>query len=206
MFLYEITNLVTGMGYVGATSDKPELRLNNHKYYLEKGEHHNFRLQDAYYEFGKDAFIYKVRASCSTRLELRILENKVLKEEKNRLYNLILSGFKSVIASRPYFSKGHRLIPVIGMSIWTGELKEYPSIKDTSKDGFNHKNVSKCAKLHVCLGGGREQMAISTNGFVWMHKSEFKLTEMKRRVRLALNRGKNNRKRIPPALNDNLIE
>jgi len=39
-----------------------------------------------------------------------------------------------------------RIKAVIGVSIFTGEVKKYKSAKDAEIDGFNHKNISQAIK------------------------------------------------------------
>ena len=86
-------------------------------------------------------------------------------------------------------------MPVIGMSINTGEIREYLCGKDTAKDGFNPKNIGKCCKLSTSYASGRVQQAISTGKWVWMYKDEFNLEEMNRRRLMAISRGNNDQSR-----------
>ena len=61
--LYKIENTVTSQVYIG-TSLKPERRCTEHFNMLEDGEHHSYKLQKAYDQFGKDAFKFEVVGTC----------------------------------------------------------------------------------------------------------------------------------------------
>lgn len=199
MFLYEITNKINGMGYVGITKGRVKHRWWSHKKDLKAGKHHNYWLQRAYDKYGPEEFEYKVRQVCNSVEELSNLEKEILGQEKDRLYNIKLGGYdappvKHTEDGKKRISEFHK-IPVIGMSIKTGEIKEYACGKDTALDGFNSKNIGKCCHLSVSKSSGRTQQAISTGKWVWMLKSEFNLEEMKRRVEMARSRGNNNQSR-----------
>jgi hypothetical protein len=127
------------------------------------------------------------------------LEIEILEKEKDRLYNIKSGGYKAPPVKHTEEAKRkigefHK-VPVIGMSIKTGKIKEYSCGKDTALDGFNPKNIGKCCHLSVSHASGRTQQAISTGKWVWMLKSEFNLEEMKRRVEMAKSRGNNNQSR-----------
>jgi group I intron endonuclease len=199
MILYEITNTVNGMGYVGITKLRVGQRWWDHKDSLKKNKHHNYKLQMAYNKYGPEAFEYKIRQECNSVEELSNLEKQILESEKDRLYNLKKGGYdappvKHTEESRRKISERQK-VPVVGMSIETGEIKEYPSSIDTKKDGFNYKNIGKCCDLLVCFSSGRTQQAISTGKWVWMRKSEFDLKEMQRRAEMAKRRGNNDQSR-----------
>lgn len=199
MFLYEITNIINGMGYVGITKGRVKHRWWSHKKDLRVGKHGNRWLQRAYDKYGPEAFEYKVRQKCDSIEELSNLEKEILAQEKDRLYNIRLGGYdaspvKHTEEGKRRISEFHK-VPVIGMSIKTGKIKEYACGKDTALDGFNPKNIGKCCHLSVSKAGGRTQQAISTGKWVWMLKSEFNLEEMKRRVEMARSRGNNNQSR-----------
>lgn len=199
MTLYEITNTITGMGYVGITKGSIKDRWRDHKRDLRDGVHGNRWLQRAYDKYGRDAFEYSIRQICDSIEELSNLENKIVKEEKPRLYNIREGGYsappvKHTKESKRKISEAGR-VPVVGMSIGTGEMREYACGKDTKGDGFNPKNIGKCCKLSVSRASGRVQQAISTGGWVWMKKEDFSLQEMERRRVMASRRGKNDQSR-----------
>ena len=195
MTLYEITNIVTGMGYVGITKGRVKHRWWSHKKDLKTGKHGNRWLQNAYNKYGEQSFEYKIRQVCNSIEELSNLEKQILKDEKDRLYNMREGGYdappvKHTEEAKTKISECQK-IPVVGMSIKTGEIREYPSGKDTKIDGFNPKNIGKCCSLSVSLSCGRTQQAISTGKWVWMFKDEFNLEEMERRREMAKRRGNN---------------
>ena len=187
------------MGYIGITKDRVKKRWWQHKKDLKLGKHANIRLQNAYDKYGFEAFEYKILQVCNSIEELGSLEKETINREKHRLYNIREGGYEN--NSFKHTEETKKKIgelskkAVVGMSIETGEIKEYPCSKDTQKDGINHKNVGKCCKLSISNASGRIQMAISTNGWVWMHKSDFNIEEMNRRRELALKRGKNDQSR-----------
>jgi len=199
MFLYEITNTVNGMGYAGITKGRIERRWSAHRKSLERNEHYNYKLQEAYNEFGVGAFKYHIRQKFSTIAEMEAAEIFTLENEKHRLYNLKKGGYDAPPVKHTEEAK--RKIgesskkPIIGMSIETGEIKEYSCGKDTALDGFNYKNIGKCCLLSVSICGKRTQQAISCGGWVWMHKSEFNVEEMERRRLMAKKRGNNDQSR-----------
>jgi hypothetical protein len=131
---------------------------------------------------------------------LNNLEKQILKDEKDRLYNIKEGGYdappiKHTEESKRKISEAQPKIPVVGMSVKTGEIKEYATVKDVKIDGFNHKNIGKCCLLSISKASGRVQQAISTGKWVWMYKSEFNLFEMERRRDMAQNRGNNDQSR-----------
>ena len=199
MFLYEITNIVTGMGYVGITKGRIKKRWWSHRKDLRTGRHGNRWLQKAYNKYGHDAFVYKIRQKCNSLEELSELEIKVLNEEKDRLYNIKEGGYKAPFVKHTEETKRKigeaSKVPVVGMSIETGEIKEYACAKETQLDGFNDKNIGKCCSLSICTSSGRTQQAISTGGWVWMRKSEYDINEMNRRREMAKRRGNNDQSR-----------
>lgn len=209
MFLYEITNTVTGMGYVGITKDRVKKRWWAHKKDLKTGKHGNHWLQRAYDKYGAGAFEYKVRQICNSIQELCDLEKKILRDEKDRLYNIKEGGYdapfvKHTEETKRKISEAQTKVPVVGMSIKTGEIREYPTVKDTAKDGFNFKNIGKCCLLSISRASGRIQQAISSGKWVWMYKSEFNIQEMERRREMATRRGKNDQSR--PIIGKSLVD
>lgn len=54
---------------------------------------------------------------------------------------------------------------VVGTHLKTGEIREYPSVNDVTKDGFNISNVRQCCK-------GRRNKA---HGYRWQYKDEEKV-------------------------------
>ncbi len=65
MTLYEITNIINGIGYVGITKGRVKHRWWSHKKDLKTGKHGNRWLQRAYDKYGPEAFEYKIRQTCN---------------------------------------------------------------------------------------------------------------------------------------------
>lgn|ERR1035437_2369237 len=199
MTLYEITNKINNMGYVGITMGPIKKRWWSHKKDLRTGKHGNRWLQRAYDKYGPDAFEYKIRQICKSKEELSLLEKRILEEERDRLYNIKEGGYDAAPVKHTEEAKKRigeaSKVPVVGMSIETGEIREYLCGKDTAKDGFNPKNIGKCCSLSISHASGRIQQAISTGKWVWMHKSDFSLEEIQRRREMAKSRGNNDQSR-----------
>ena len=199
MYLYEITNKISGKGYVGITKGPPKKRWWSHKKDLRTGQHRNCYLQRAYDKYGPDAFEYKIRQTFDSIEDMQEAEKRIIIEERDRLYNIKEGGYSAPFVKHTEETKRKIGLafqkPVVGMSIETGEIKEYISVVDTTKDGHNNKNIGKCCKLSVSHASGRTQKAISTKGWVWMYKSEFNLEEMNRRATMAKLRGDNDQSR-----------
>lgn len=196
MLLYEIVHLESGKRYIGLTSrDSPIGRWREHLYPLRKGKHYNKYLQAAWDKYGEEAFKFRVIKKCSNLEELNKAEIEAIKEGEN-LYNLTSGGnsFQHSDLIKKEIG-GVSKIAIVGMSIKTGEIREYACGADTILDGFNPKNIGKCCKLSVSTASGRVQQAISTGKWVWMHKDEFNMKEMQRRREMALRRGNNDQSR-----------
>ena len=59
-----IKNKCSGKYYIGQSKDI-DRRFNEHKYYLQKGNHKNFHLQNAFNKYGYDSFTFEVIKECS---------------------------------------------------------------------------------------------------------------------------------------------
>lgn len=208
MYLYEITNIVNGKGYVGITKNRIGSRWSAHRKALEKRTHSNGALQKDYNRFGTKCFEYHVRQEFGNIIDLQNAEKAVIIDEKFRLYNLRSGGYDAPPIKHSEEAKrkiGEAAeVSVVGMSIITGEIKEYSRVLDTALDGFNYKNIGKCCAMTTTFSSGRTQQAISTGKWVWMHKKDFNLEEMNRRAELARNRGKNNQSR--PIIGKSLLD
>lgn len=62
--VYEIVNTVNGKRYVGSSTDTAR-RLKEHRYRLDRGEHHSQKLQRAWEKYGSAAFTFKVLFICA---------------------------------------------------------------------------------------------------------------------------------------------
>ncbi len=196
MILYQIVNKINGDRYYGTTARSDfKYRKREHLYPLRTGKHFNRYLQAAWNKYGEEAFDFEIIRRFSTQEELNQAEIEIIENSQNT-YNLAKGGnsFVHTEATKRVIGESSK-ISVVGMSIKTGEIKEYPSVKDTALDGFNPKNIGKCCQLSISRASGRIQQAISTKKWVWMYKSEFNIEEMERRRLMALRRGNNDQSR-----------
>lgn len=58
--IYAIVNTVTGRAYIGLTQASFAVRWGQHRYQLLRGNHHNPALQAEWYQYGSDAFVFRV--------------------------------------------------------------------------------------------------------------------------------------------------
>jgi group I intron endonuclease len=64
--VYRIRNLITGDVYIGSTSTRGfNKRFSDHKYALQKGNHHSIILQRAWNKYKAHSFVYEVILYCS---------------------------------------------------------------------------------------------------------------------------------------------
>lgn len=190
MTLYELVNKITKEGYIGITHRIPKKRWQEHIYGLRSGKHGNIRLQNAFNKYGESTFEFKIRETFDSLEKLNKAEKEVLEEEKDRLYNLAPGGnaFYHYLESKQKISK-NQLKPVVGMSIKTGEIREYPSVMGTNKDGFDPKGIGGACKLYKYESEFRSYNKLSNQGWVWMYKKDFNIEELELRRQKAL-RGK----------------
>lgn len=203
MTLYELLNKITKDGYVGITHRELKKRKYEHLHGLRTNTHCNPKLQNAFNKYGEQAFEFIVRSEHNTLEELNKAEQEILEKEKDRLYNLAPGGnaFYHYLENKQKISK-NQLKPVVGMNIKTGEIKEYPCVTDTAKDGFVSNNIGgACNFTHYDMPS-RSFSRLSVNGWVWMYKKDFNIEELERR-RQAASRGKVRLER--PVMGKNLI-
>lgn len=187
MTLYELVNKITEEGYVGITVRQPKKRWQEHIYELRGNRHGNTRLQNAFNKYGEQSFEFKIRGIFQTLEELNKAEIEVLEKEKERLYNIAPGGnaFHHYLESKQKISK-IQLKPVVGMSIKTGEIREYSSVMETTKDGFVANNIGGACKLSRYDMPSRSFARISVNGWVWMYKKDFDIKELELRRQMAI--------------------
>lgn len=102
--IYLILNKITEVAYVGQAMNTRK-RWANHRRALSRGLHGNSHLQRAWNKYGPDNFIFQVEIDCSQapKEKLRILLNQkeieILKNFKDRCYNLMEAGINGLEAS-----------------------------------------------------------------------------------------------------------
>lgn len=190
MLLYQIVHLESGHKYVGQTTRAPIKRWREHLYPLRKGKHHNIYLQAAWDKYGEKSFKFQVIREFSSLEELNQAEIEIIKNGSN-LYNLAEggNGFVHSIKSKKAIGESNK-IPIVGMDIKTGKIKEYDSAADTKIDGFNEKCVRKCVLSFISKRkDGTTFESISHKGWVWMSKEEATIEKLKVKCDIA-KRGK----------------
>lgn len=190
MTLYELVNKITKEGYVGITHRSVKKRWQEHLYELRGNRHGNSKLQNAFNKYGESAFEWIIRQTFETLEELNKAEQEVLEKEKDRLYNLAPGGnaFFHYLANKQKISKS-QLKPVVGMSIKTGEIREYASVMETAKDGFDPRGIGGACKLSIYENKNKSFNKLSSQDWVWMYKKDFNVEEMENR-RQGASRGK----------------
>ncbi len=201
MLLYQIIHIDSGHKYVGQTTRLPIKRWREHLYPLRKGRHHNRYLQAAWNKYGEKAFEFQIIKEFSSLEELNEAEVELIKNGSN-LYNLADGGNAFVHSYKAKKSIGtSNKIPIVGMSIKTGEVKEYASATDTGAHGFDYKCIRKCVLGFISKRkDGATSKSMSHKGWVWMSKEEATLEKLKIKCDIA-KRGKVRNERPVIAMN-----
>lgn len=116
MILYVIANDRDSSVYVGATCELGR-RWREHRHRLRRNKHENRLLQQAWNEFGEDAFKLKILAIYPFKYDLDFLESALI--AKWSCYNIrpnssYVAGYK-----RPEFSAEHRAnLSAAGLRAW----------------------------------------------------------------------------------------
>jgi group I intron endonuclease len=94
--IYRITNTVTGRVYIGSSYKSTETRMRQHLYYLCKGTHSNYRMQEEWNTFGKDAFIFEhLITFTGSHDELLSLEQSEINRALPHAYNILVEVRKN---------------------------------------------------------------------------------------------------------------
>jgi len=83
--IYIITNSETGDCYIGSSINVQQ-RLTQHRYLLRIGRHHSRLLQDAWSQYGEDAFLFDILEVVPDPSQLITLEQRYL-DERQPAYN-----------------------------------------------------------------------------------------------------------------------
>ena len=87
--IYQIKNIKDDYIYIGKTSEISN-RLSHHRRCLKNNTHGNKFLQEAYNDNG--IFSYQILYTNLSEEEADFLERKLIKENKNKVYNFMFSG------------------------------------------------------------------------------------------------------------------
>lgn len=78
--------------YIGA-SKNPQQRFRDHKSSLERRQHHNYKLQNAYDQYGKDAFEYFIlNDGYSSQFQLDLYEDHIIDWYRPNVFNIRRGG------------------------------------------------------------------------------------------------------------------
>lgn len=186
MLLYQIKHISSGHKYVGQTTRLPIKRWREHLYKLRKNKHDNRHLQAAWNKYGEHAFKFEIVKEFNSLEELNQAEIDLIKNGSD-LYNLTEggNGFNHRNGSKKAIGEANKK-PIVGMCIKTGEIREYESAADTTKDGFIQACVRKCVLGFISKRkDGTTFESISHKGWVWMSKLEFSLEFLKNKCDIA---------------------
>lgn len=77
MYIYKILNTKNNKCYIGQTEESPAtIRWHKHRYELNRNNHRNTHLQNAWNKYGEDAFTFEVIEECSTKELLNEAEER----------------------------------------------------------------------------------------------------------------------------------
>ncbi len=186
MLIYQITHMESGRKYVGQTSRTARRRWHEHLCSLRKDRHPNRYLQAAWNKYGEPAFKFQIIKEVKSLEELNKEEIKIIQEGTD-LYNLSTGGnsFKHGTESKKAIGKSNK-IPIVGINIKTGEVKEWTSSADAKADGFNPSRIRKCVIGYISKRkDGTVFASISHKGWVWAAKNNFNLNKLQETVEIA---------------------
>lgn len=89
--IYAIVNNTTGRVYIGRAGVSFRRRWYAHRYYLNRGQHHNLPLQEDWNELGSDAFQFSIVQPFAERLsavDLYDIETAYVRSAETWLYNV----------------------------------------------------------------------------------------------------------------------
>ena len=187
MVVYKITNINNGLVYVGQTTRAPKVRWYEHRYDLRNASHGNRHLQAAWNKHGESAFTFEVIQTCETLSQLNEAEMGLINTTP-RLYNMTAGGTGFIHSEKAKSTISEKQkIPVVGISISTGEIKHYSSAVDARIDGFDPKNVRKCAVDYRTKPSARKYSmgSISHKGWVWIDKADFTKEKLEKKAEVA---------------------
>lgn len=104
--IYQITNTITKQKYIGQ-SINIKSRWINHKNELNKGIHHNCKLQESWNKYGSDVFIFEVLILCDKQLLKNNEKQYVEKVPKNKRFNISKNYDNLYGINNPFYGKKH---------------------------------------------------------------------------------------------------
>jgi group I intron endonuclease len=95
-YIYEVVNNTNGKKYVGSTINPPNARWREHKWKLNKGTHHSYKLQKAWNKYGQDTFSFKTILICK-KDDMVFYERELIKTAN---YNVAKDPLRNGIETR----------------------------------------------------------------------------------------------------------
>lgn len=96
-YIYKIENIYTGKIYIGKSSNY-KLRWKTHIEQLEKGKHHNYKLQQDYTKYKRNGFSFIVIKELFNVTERQLLDFEMvhieLYKKKGAIYNIVTADTK----------------------------------------------------------------------------------------------------------------
>ena len=107
--IYKIINKTNGKYYIGSSVNIKK-RWFNHKHELNKNNHGNDYLQNAWNKYGKDAFDFMIVESIPAEKLIEVEQQYLNNIEKDKCYNLsfIADKIEMTIATRKKMSESHK--------------------------------------------------------------------------------------------------
>lgn len=139
-YIYRITNLISGVVYIGQTTNYA-IRSGNHIRLLRRGKHHNIRLQKDFTKYGEQYFVNEIIDEANDGCQLDVLERFWIDAyggyQCNNVYNTAKGGDGSCAVGA---SNSHAR-PVIHLDT----MKLYMCAKDACEElGLNASGISQC--------------------------------------------------------------
>ena len=169
--VYKIINKINKKIYIGSSKDISK-RWNEHKSSFINKKHHSKHLQRSIEKYGIDNFVFEVICYCDIKNLLRF-EQKCLDIykpwDREVGYNIckVAGSTLGVVPSQETrnkisaSNKGKSLDKkrknlnilqelkrrkIERVDLITGEIKEYASLRDANRDGFNLGNILRCCQ------------------------------------------------------------
>lgn len=149
--IYTITHRESGRVYVGSSADC-DYRFYQHRWYLNRGEHTNRRLQRAWKKYGSDAFVWAVIEPCEVD-QLIAREQWHLDQRQPRVYNVgkfveaVTRGMSVPDSVRQKLSASHK-----ARGGFTPEHRAALAAANKRRAGWKHTDAAKQAVREANTG------------------------------------------------------